>query len=158
MSTTVYKEWMHPGGHLRTMHMPVEIQRLNKTITNHEGVELIGFWMPNNYATGPNLCQFYLVEAALDALELAQIAVVEEGGSLLLTDAWRSMEQQAEAYKNKKGIAVSPSQSNHPKGIAIDVTPHDLTQERMEEILAAYGWARTVPHEPWHFDYKGELY
>jgi len=153
---SVYYEWRNPvSGQLRQMHMPTPIQRLGTTKTTHTGQTVVGFWMPNTYATGPNLVQFYLTEPALAALEQAQAAMVRAGGSILITDAFRDWDTQMHAYQTKPGIAVHPSKSNHPLGVAIDIKPGGVSQQAMETILAPFGWVRTVPHEPWHFDYKG---
>lgn len=156
--THVHHKWYNETmGITREMDMPVEIQLLDKLQTTYQGVSLQGFWMPNWYATGPEYYQCYLHPVALEDLELAQVACVEAGGSILIVDSYRSWDRQMEAYRSKPGIAVKPEQSNHTKGLAIDARAHTISQDEMAEILADYEWIRTVPHEPWHFDYRGAL-
>jgi hypothetical protein len=71
-----------------------------------------------------------------------------------LESGWRSETTQQKLYdlwKSGKGnFALPPSQSNHVKGIAIDV--YDDLQAWMVKHGAYYGWTRDK-NEPWHFDY-----
>lgn len=141
-----------------------------ETIQNHWGVTLFGFWMPNIYGSPNGSVTFYLQESARFELKLAFEALLEDGCAILLTEAHRSYEKQAQAYKDKPGLAVSPDVSKHPRGLAIDAWLFDEEigvwvaddkstygdQDMLADYLAFNSWERTVmPKEPWHFDFKG---
>ena len=79
------------------------------------------------------------------------------GHPLQVTEAGRSRaEQQAHwdryvRYLNGgpwAPLAAKPGSSPHEFGNAID------TNERLVTLLAAHGWSRPLPVEPWHFVYN----
>ena len=79
------------------------------------------------------------------------------GHPLQVTEAGRSRaEQQAHwdryvRYLNGgpwAPLAAAPGSSPHEFGNAID------TNERLVALLAAHGWSRPLPVEPWHFVYN----
>lgn len=78
-----------------------------------------------------------------------------------LTDGYRTHEQQAEAFKNKPGLAVAPGKSFHEQGNAIDVDPasfggYDTPEyarfvDHMKSKGYAWGGEFKNKKEPWHF-------
>lgn len=85
-------------------------------------------------------------------------------------NSFRTFEQQRvlyEAYKAGKGnLAAKPGTSRHEKGYATDISTGSAQQRwlteggtynkvKSGEKLRAnqFGWFRTVPSEPWHFEY-----
>ena len=83
------------------------------------------------------------------------LAAAAAGGPIELNSAYRSVAQQYLLYRwfqaGRCGItaAAEPGESNHESGRAIDV---NNWQER-RNILAAHGWAQTVPGDEVHFDH-----
>jgi D-alanyl-D-alanine dipeptidase len=152
MSNTVRVKWKS-----RQRDLPTEIQKTGKVQKTHWGFEVVSFWGPNIYATPPGAHDWYLNEAALDALIEAQQELVDGDASLLIVDAYLTYDEQQDKYERKPNLAVPPDKSMHTRGFAVDVRYDGCDQEEFEDILAAYGWERTVPSEPWHFDYKGEI-
>lgn len=141
----------------RVRDLPTDIIRDGKTTQTHLGETLIGFWMPNHYATLNGYWTWYLREDALSALEAAQREFVSRDMSLVLTDAYRSYDVQMKAHQEKPNLAIHPDKSNHPKGTAVDITIRGGDQGTLEEVMRRHGWHRTVSYEPWHFDFKGEI-
>ena len=72
-----------------------------------------------------------------------------------LESGWRSEATQQKLYDlwraGKGNFALPPSQSNHVKGIAIDV--YGPLQDWMVKHGKHYGWTQDR-NEPWHFDYS----
>jgi len=149
----------------RTYEGPIE--QTGTRATTHWDRVLHGFKMPDIYASTHT---WYLDPTALAALVAAQNELLEEDFSIVMVDAYRTYEQQAEAHKNKPDLAVTPEQSKHTKGFAADLRMWDSEvgdfdaddedtwgdQDYLAEVLAKHGWKRTVmPKEPWHFDYTG---
>lgn len=105
--------------------------------------------------------------AALAMLE----AAAEDGVRLELNSGFRSMAEQRalwDAYQAGTGnLAARPGYSNHQGGIAVDVDTDGQKQadvERgrltrpyrwLEENAARFGFVRTVPSEPWHWEFRG---
>lgn len=147
---TVYVEYQG-----RQRNLPTPITPTGQSQNSYYGNPLVGFWMPNWYATPKGAFTFYLQEAALQALQRVQQDLVNQDMSLLLVDAYRTYEKQMEAYQSKPGLAIHPDQSKHTKGLAVDIRISGGSQADLENAMARYGWKRTVPNEPWHFDYVG---
>ena len=88
-------------------------------------------------------------------------AAAEEGVYLQAWSGFRSNEQQAQLYDDwKAGVgnpAAKPGFSNHQSGRAIDINllgvPRE-TYEWLKKHAARYGFRRTVPSEPWHWEYS----
>jgi len=150
----------------RTRTYDGSVEKTGETFNNHWGTELAGFRMPDIYASTH---EWFLTPEALEALVKAQNELLEEGYSIILVEAHRSYEKQAEAHRKKPGLAVSPEVSKHPRGTAVDARMWDEDigdfdaddegtwgdQDYLAEVMAKHGWKRTVmPKEPWHFDYR----
>ncbi|HZH16555.1 MAG TPA: peptidoglycan-binding protein [Archangium sp.] len=81
--------------------------------------------------------------------------------TLKVNSGFRSMsEQQAlyKAYKNGTGhLAAKPGFSNHQGGIAVDVNVGGTgtsTYKWMANHAKGFGFVRTVPSEPWHWEFR----
>ena len=152
------------------------ITKTGTSTENWQGTSLAGFLCPNIYASKTNV--WFLQEDALDALILAQAELIDAGCSVLLVDAYRTYEEQAEAKKNKPHLVAPPWKSEHPKGTAIDARMFDEDlipiegddgaifdeankstwgdQDYLAEVLEKYGFVRTaLPAEDWHFSFRG---
>lgn len=149
-ASTVFVEYQ---GRQRTI--PTEIRKKGQTQESHYGNPLVSFWMPNWYGSGDGYVTFWLQEEALDALIRVQGELVAQDASLLLVDAYRDYQTQMNAYQSKPGLAIHPDQSNHTKGLAVDIRISNGDQNALEEAMGNHGWKRTVPKEPWHFDFLG---
>lgn len=84
-----------------------------------------------------------------------------QGITLKVNSGFRSMaEQEAlyRAYKNGTGnLAAPPGYSNHQGGIAVDVNTGGTgtsTYRWMANNAKNFGFVRTVPSEPWHWEYR----
>jgi hypothetical protein len=74
------------------------------------------------------------------------------GGTIRVTDTFRTAEQQADCHRRKPELCAAPGGSCHEKGIAIDVV--DMRNQRIIDALTAEGWQRFAPdREPWHWSY-----
>lgn len=157
----------------RDRTIPIKFVKKAESVTNHWGVGLQGFWMPNMYGSGEPYVTFHLQHSAVNALESAFNEALERGYVLILTEAYRTYEVQQKAHQDKPHLAVSPEVSKHPRGLAVDMWGHWLDggdtwdesdkesyhghQDLVADILVTHNFFRTVmPKEPWHFDFKGE--
>lgn len=94
-----------------------------------------------------------------------------EGVILRPSSGFRSMEEQMELWNERrdprvrraKGGAARPGFSRHQNGLAVDIRTglsrlRFLAGERTETFLwleanaPKFGFARTIPDEPWHFE------
>ena len=85
-------------------------------------------------------------------------AAAENGVDLWVLSGFRTREAQARLYRAwKKGRgnkAARPGRSNHQSGRALDlVVAADGTSEWLKQHAARFGFKRTVPSEPWHWEH-----
>ncbi|WP_224245888.1 M15 family metallopeptidase [Hyalangium gracile] len=73
----------------------------------------------------------------------------------------RSWKQQKYLYRlYRKGLgarAARPGRSNHQRGTAVDISVgsmNTLTYEWLAANACRFGFRRTVPSEPWHWEYR----
>ena len=88
-------------------------------------------------------------------------AAARAGIDLHVNSGFRSMAEQQELYRkylNGTGnLAAKPGYSNHQGGIAVDINVGGTgtsTYKWMAAHGAEYGFKRTVPSEPWHWEYR----
>jgi len=141
----------------------------DNTVTNYQGQILVGFRCPDIYAS---LHTWHLRSEVVEALAMAQGELLDNAMSIVMVDAYRTYEEQQRAHVRKPGLAVSPEQSKHTKGLAVDLRLWDSRlnngifdsdisetygdQDYLAAILEQYDFRRTVmPKEPWHFDFLG---
>lgn len=87
-----------------------------------------------------------------------------DGVVLTLNSGWRSFEEQAAlraAYDSgaRTAIAAKPGASNHQNGRALDIDSGGGTGAGFVWLTAnaaRFGFKRTVPSEPWHWEHRPE--
>jgi LAS superfamily LD-carboxypeptidase LdcB len=87
-------------------------------------------------------------------------AASHAGIDLRIRSGFRSHDKQARLYKEYRlgegNLAARPGFSNHESGRALDIYITDYNvYEWLEHHGAQYGFHRTVPGEPWHWEYLG---
>ncbi len=96
----------------------------------------------------------------LRRLRLAQAAASKQGITITVKSGWRSLAEQEQLYEEQiaelgeaeaKRRVLPPSQSEHPRGRAIDVAPLEagawLTKNGWR-----YGLCQRYANEWWHFE------
>lgn len=98
---------------------------------------------------------------AAAAFLLMQSAAAAEGLSLKVNSAWRSNEEQAALYalflSGKGNLAAPVGWSNHEAGTAVDVESDSGRNAEffwLTKNAARFGFYRTVPSEPWHWEFR----
>jgi LAS superfamily LD-carboxypeptidase LdcB len=87
-------------------------------------------------------------------------AASKSGIDLRVRSGFRSFAKQTKLYKAyRKGegnLAARPGFSNHESGRALDLYVTDYKVfEWLQGHASKYGFHRTVPGEPWHWEYLG---
>lgn len=87
-------------------------------------------------------------------------AARKDGVDLRIRSGFRSFAKQTALYKKYRrgegNLAARPGYSNHESGRALDIYIVDYdAYEWLEHHAAKYGFHRTVPGEPWHWEYLG---
>ncbi|MFP2905004.1 peptidoglycan-binding protein [Pyxidicoccus sp. 3LFB2] len=98
---------------------------------------------------------------AAAAFNRMHAAARAQGIDLKVNSGFRTMaEQQAlyRAYQNGTGnLAAKPGYSNHQGGIAVDINVGGTGTSTYRWLAANaknYGFVRTVPSEPWHWEFR----
>jgi hypothetical protein len=80
------------------------------------------------------------------------------GVALAISSGFRTNDEQTYLYGcyqskacNDGSLAAAPGYSNHQNGRALDLTPGPW----LEANASKFGFARTVPSEPWHYEFSG---
>ncbi|MBX3259057.1 MAG: D-alanyl-D-alanine carboxypeptidase family protein [Labilithrix sp.] len=88
-----------------------------------------------------------------------QQAAHSAGVRLTLSSGFRTNEEQKyfyNCYKTKKcnggNLAAKPGYSNHQNGRALDLS----TSKWLANNAGKFGFKRTVPSEPWHYEFGGK--
>lgn len=83
------------------------------------------------------------------------------GVTLTPVSGFRTMAQQQYLYNlyisGKGNLAARPGYSNHQGGIAVDITvgsTSSSTYRWLANNASRFGFKRTVPSEPWHWEYR----
>lgn len=76
------------------------------------------------------------------------------GRKLLVTDGFRTYQDQMRMYRSKAG-AAKPGYSMHEKGLALDVSTADLNALEKLGLMRKYGFTRPVGGETWHTEPAG---
>lgn len=89
--------------------------------------------------------------------QMAQDYYAQTGKQLTVNDAWRSRETQAQAFKNKPGLAARPGHSLHETGMAMDIDETQANELAKMGLFDKYGFYRPMmtkapgkKYEPWH--------
>lgn len=87
-----------------------------------------------------------------------QAAAHAAGIKVSLTSGFRTMAEQQYLYNcyktrrcNNGNLAAKPGYSNHQNGVALDIS----TSSWLAKNAGKFGFVRTVPKEPWHYEYRG---
>lgn len=88
-------------------------------------------------------------------------AAKKSGVDLGIRSGYRSLAQQQALYDRwlagKGNSAAPPGMSNHENGSALDIKLTDKDAYAwLEKHASTYGFHRTVPGEPWHWEYTGQ--
>jgi len=94
------------------------------------------------------------------AWQALKSAAARDGVRLKLNSGFRTHDEQHDLYRKYQNgtgnLAAYPGHSNHQHGQAIDV---DVVSQDAYDWMHAnaprMGWRRTVPSEPWHWEYFG---
>ncbi len=98
-----------------------------------------------------------------NAYTVMQAAAAANGVSIRINDGFRTPQQQQYFYScyvncncNSCNLAAAPGYSNHQSGTALDLnTANGAVLNWLNAHGAGYGFRRTVPSEPWHWEYFG---
>ncbi|MFO0594149.1 MAG: M15 family metallopeptidase [Myxococcaceae bacterium] len=98
-----------------------------------------------------------------NAYSVMQAAAAADGVSMFINSGFRTMAEQQYLYAcyvncncNSCNLAAQPGYSNHQSGSALDLnTANGAVFNWLNAHGAAYGFRRTVPSEPWHWEYFG---
>ena len=74
------------------------------------------------------------------------------GKNLVVTDAWRSYEDQVAAKKKHGDKAATPGNSVHEFGLGLDADSKTLDEIEELGLMRKYGLTRPVGQEPWHIE------
>ncbi|MFL5320655.1 MAG: peptidoglycan-binding protein [Myxococcaceae bacterium] len=98
---------------------------------------------------------------AADAYNRMYAAARASGVTLTPVSGFRTMAEQQYLYslylQGKGNLAAKPGYSNHQSGIAVDISVGSTASSAYHWLAvhgAAYGFRRTVPSEPWHWEYR----
>jgi hypothetical protein len=98
-----------------------------------------------------------------NAYAVMQAAAAAQGVAIRVNSGFRTPEEQEYLYAcyvncncNSCNLAARPGFSNHQSGSALDLnTSVSAVYNWLNANGAAYGFRRTVPSEPWHWEYFG---
>jgi hypothetical protein len=98
-----------------------------------------------------------------NAYYVMQQAAARDGVSLRIVSGFRTMAEQQYLYGcyihcncNSCNLAAPPGHSNHQSGHALDLnTSEGRVYSWLSSNAARFGFRRTVPTEPWHWEWWG---
>lgn len=101
--------------------------------------------------------------ASANAYWVMKQAALADGVDLHISSAFRTWDEQNYLYQcylnqncNNGNLAAPPGYSNHQSGHAFDLNTHaDGVLDWLNAHGAEYGFERTVPSEPWHWEWWG---
>lgn len=101
--------------------------------------------------------------ATANAYAVMQAAAARAGVKLRIISGFRTMSQQQYLYAcytncncNGCNLAAYPGYSNHQSGHAVDLNTSEYgVYSWLANHAGAYGFKRTVPSEPWHWEFWG---
>lgn len=102
-------------------------------------------------------------KATAAAYGLMQAAASRQGVRIVINSGFRTMSEQQYLYAcytncncNSCNLAARPGYSNHQSGSALDLnTANSAVFNWLNANAGGYGFRRTVPSEPWHWEYFG---
>lgn len=106
-------------------------------------------------------------DAADAFIRLSSAFYAEFGYGIVITDAYRTYDEQVAVKKDKPTLATTPGKSEHGWGLALDlasmINVHTSAQHKwMDENAHRFGWVNPVwaqksKFEPWHWEYAAML-
>jgi len=124
--------------------------------------------LPGIYPKGSPLPERMSLLCTTAALSIARACrhILDEGGSLFLSDCFRSRNEQLKAHKDwlegrKTAYSPPPGFSVHEAARAIDIDTADtiIGHGKVREILVEHGWtpitSRLYGAESWHYEFRG---
>lgn len=98
-----------------------------------------------------------------NAYAVMQAAAARQGVGIVVVSGFRTMAEQQYLYAcyvncncNSCNLAASPGYSNHQSGSALDLnTSNSAVFNWLTANAGSFGFRRTVPSEPWHWEYFG---
>ncbi len=102
----------------------------------------------------------YLWAPAARAFEGMRADAAGRGVALPISDGYRQLHEQEHLAEElglyrDGGLAAVPGTSQHGWGRAVDLELDDRALTWMRANGERYGFAETVPGEPWHWEYAG---
>ncbi|MCP3144505.1 M15 family metallopeptidase [Pyxidicoccus xibeiensis] len=101
---------------------------------------------------------------AATAFQRMTVEARADGLSLRVTSGYRSRREQRWLYERyRRGLgpqAARPGRSNHQRGLAVDLVVGDVTSPTYDWLAShacRFGFRRTVPSEPWHWEYRPRI-
>lgn len=93
------------------------------------------------------------------AFEDMRAAAARDGVNIRIRSGFRSNAEQAELYRRYQNgtgnLAAPPGHSNHQNGRALDLNTEDSSVLNwLNRNGSRFGFARTVPSEPWHWEHR----
>jgi hypothetical protein len=86
----------------------------------------------------------------------------ERGIDVQISSGFRTMAEQQHLWRcyqtgacNDGNLAARPGYSNHQSGTALDLSTSQRTALNRLIENEGLAWRRTVPSEPWHYEYQG---
>lgn len=103
---------------------------------------------------------YRLTPDAAEAFASLRAAADEAGVTMSVNSAYRSYADQVEMVEAygllaNGGRAAEPGTSEHGWGTAVDLTLDGSALVWIRENAGTYGFAETIPDEPWHWNYVG---
>ncbi len=100
---------------------------------------------------------------AANAFYYMEKAAARAGVSLIVNSGFRTMAEQRYLYNcyltkrcNNGNLAARPGYSNHQSGVALDISTRNArVYTWLKNNARRWGYVRTVPSEPWHWEYRG---
>ncbi|TNE50173.1 MAG: hypothetical protein EP343_09590 [Deltaproteobacteria bacterium] len=94
-----------------------------------------------------------------DAFRRMREAAAQDGVNIRINSGFRSNSEQAELYRRYQNgtgnLAARPGHSNHQNGRALDLNTRDASVLNwLNRNAARFGFERTVPSEPWHWEHR----
>lgn len=92
-----------------------------------------------------------------EAFQAMRAAAARDGVRITIVSGYRTMDQQRYLYNlylsGRGNLAARPGYSNHQSGLALDLnTSSGGVYSWLNNNASRFGFRRTVPSEPWHWE------
>ncbi len=143
---------------------PEEFESREQGLVTCETRQDTGYRSGNAFTITVVTADGYPVEKnTANAYAVMQAAAARDGVGIRINSGFRTQQEQQYLYScyrncncNSCNLAAAPGYSNHQSGSALDLnTSVGAVFNWLNAHGGAYGFARTVPSEPWHWEYMG---